>query len=401
MLFRGVKGTGTFLAIYERRSEVFLCVYLEGYFMEMIWNIRKAVETGVMSVAVSALMLAGCGGGGGGAGASAINNNFIAALTDGVGLRMVRLTANPAIATVVTATAHTSGSYEMVLNEKAWSGSTWQVASAAASAPGYNLNAAGTWVKDSEPMLFAAKTVDSITSEGETQTWLAVDLSGARIQAGQNFNLVDPAISGGSAVLSVGAVAIPSASAVYPAGSNAWIGIGLTYAQDFYSVSSYGMTMPAQTPAGKLASLNFSDAVNFTTDNPLCLGWTTLVYASSPATNTAHFNVYNAQVNCTAIAGGTTPSGSVDLTYQLARTQPVAVFANYTGSATNAFSYVSGTVVMPTFLALINGGVYHGSMYTAGTNKNVLMANGYTRQNGLLNKTAMDAAMAALGVPSF
>lgn len=367
--------------------------------MRIMRNVSKAAEAGVMIVAVFALMLAGCGGGGGSAGKSTISNDFIAALTDGVGLRALSLTTNPVEAMVVTATASTSGSYAMVINQKTRSGSSWQAASATAS--GYILSSAGVWVKDTEPMIFAAKTVDSITSEGEVQTWLAVDLSGAKIQAGKDYNLIDPAIGGGSAVLSVGALAIPSASAVYPAGSKAWIGINMTYSRDYYSVYAYGLTMPVQTPAGNLTSLNFSDAVSYTASNPLCLGGPRLVYVSSPATNMAHFDVYSDQGTCTAIAVGTTPTGSIDLTYKLARTQPVAEFANYNGPTTNWFSQVSGTVVMPTFLALINGRVYHGSMSPAGTNENVLMANGYMKQNGLLNKTAMDAVMAAVGAPSF
>ena len=365
--------------------------------MKVKRSVRKAVEIGVLVAAVSALMLAGCGGGGGSAGKSSVGNGFIAALTDGVGLRTLSLVANPTEATVLTATAVTSDTYEFVSNKKTWQGSSWQAASATVT--GYSLSLAGIWVNNTVSPRITSKTVDSITIEGEVLTMLAVDLSGARIQAGKDYNLIDPAISGGSAVINVGALAIPSASAVYPAGSKAWIGINQTYAQDEYSV--YYLAFSIQTPTAKLTSLNFSDAVSYTTSSPLCYGGIRLVYVSSPATDTARFDVYPSLSNCIAVSLGTISDGTVDITYKLARTQPVAEFSNYTGTGTSWFSDVSGTIVMPAFMALINGEVYHGTKVPAGTNENVLMANGNRKPTGLLNKTAMDAVMTAVGAPSF
>jgi hypothetical protein len=375
---------------------------IKGVVMKRLYVTRKAVEVGVMLAAVSTLVLVGCGGGGGSSAPAATTpNGFVAALTDGVGLRGLSLATNPVVATVVTGVPGASGSYTMRLDQKTWSGSVWHSFSATPS--GYNLYPSGAWVDDTVPATFTPGAADTIVIEGDAETWLAVDLAGATIKTGTTYNLVDPAITGGSAVISVGAMDnVTSTTAIYPAGSKAWIGINLTYGLDYYEV--YNITTPIQTPTptGNLTSLNFADANSYTSSNPLCYSGYTLVYSASPAANTARFDVYPS-ATCVAIPGGATRVGTVDMTYKTVRTQSIAEFSNYSGGTAGfgPFSHTSGTVVMPRFFALINGVVYSGLKWPAGTKENVLMANGYMKPTDLLNKTAMDAVVAAVGLSSF
>jgi hypothetical protein len=303
--------------------------------------------------------------------------------------------ASPAIATVVTATDGASSSYTMVRNRKTWNGSAWQPKSA--SATSYSLSSSGTWDDGTVSPIITANADGSITSNGENQVWMAVDLSGVKIKTGTTYNLVDPAITGGSAVINVGTMPIASTTATYPAGSRTWIGIKLTYVWDRYEV--YYLMLPMMTRAGNLTSLNFADVSSYTLSNPLCLGGFNLVYSSTPTANTATFNVY--QGGCAVIAGGTAIYGTVDLTYKTVRTQAVAEFSNYVGGPQATFIQTTGSIQMPSFLALINGTVWRGVKTPAGTNEDVLMANGFMTQAGLFNKTAMDEVMAQAGKPSF
>jgi hypothetical protein len=373
---------------------------LERYVMEMMRNLGKAAEAGVMLVGVSAMLLVGCGGGGssGATGGGAAPNAFIAALTDGVGLRSLTPATSPALATILTVTLGASGSYSMARVEKTWSGSAWQVKPATLTS--YYLNSSGTWVGNTVPVHVTANADGLVYPDGETEAWVAVDISGAKIKTGTTYNLVDPAISGGSAVISVGAIPVTSTTAIYPTGSTAWIGTKFTYVQDDYSV--YNLSKPIKSLAGNLTTLNFADASSYNASNPLCYGGVQLVYSAtqSATANTATFDVYWA-ATCDATAATTTKYGTVDLIYKTVRTQTVAEFSNYTGSFTGTFSQVSGSVVITYFPAPINGSVWSGDKTPAGTNQDVLMANGFMTQVGLLNKTAMDAVTTTVGLPSF
>jgi len=366
--------------------------------MRMMRNVGKAVEAGVILVAISTLLLVGCGGGGsaGSPSTGTAPNAFIAALTDGVGLRSLTPAASPVVATVVMATAGAAGTYTMALVPKTWTGAAWQAKPATVT--GYYLNSSGTWVEDSAIVPFTANADGLVYPDGEAEAWVAVDLSGAKIKTGTTYNLVDPAISGGSAVISVGAMPISSATATYPKGATAWIGTKFTYLQDDYSV--YNLSTPIKSLTGNLTTLNFADASSYNASNPLCFYSYQLVFsASQPATNTATFDVY--QSTCNASVTMTTKRGTVDLIYKTVRTQTVAEFSNYTGSLAGAFSQVSGSIVMPYFLAPIKGSVWNGDKTPAGTNEDVLMANGSMTQVGFLNKTAMDAVTTTVGLPSF
>lgn len=368
--------------------------------MEMMRNVGKAAGAGVMLVGVSAMLLVGCGGGGssGTTGGGAAPNAFIAALTDGVGLRSLTPATSPVVATILTVTPGASGSYSRALVEKTWSGSAWQAKPATLTS--YYLNSSGTWVGNTVPVHFTANADGLVYPDGEAEAWVAVDISGSKIKTGTTYNLVDPAISGGSAVISVGAIPVTSTTATYPPGSKAWIGTKFTYLQDSYSV--YNLSTPIKSLAGNLTTLNFADASSYNASNPLCYGGLQLVYSAtqSATANTATFDVYSA-ATCDANAASTMKHGTVDLIYKTVRTQTVAEFSNYQGSLSGWFSQVSGSIVMPNFLAPINGSVWRGQKTPAGTNQDVLMANGSMRLVGLLNKTAMDAVTTTVGLPAF
>ncbi len=371
--------------------------------MRMLCNVGKAVEAGLMLVAVSSLLLVGCGGGGGGgnAGVNTTTNAFITALTDGVGLRSLSLGASPVVATVNMATAGPAGSYTVTGSEKVLSGSAWQARASVVT--DYFLSASGTWVDNTAPSVLTPNGDGTVTVDGIIKgTLVAVDMSGKDLNAGASYNLVNPAISGGSAVVRVGAMPSIPPGSTYPAGSVAWITTGAGYLADYYSL---GVSAPLQvkTPAGNLTALNLADASSFTLSNPLCSVNVRLVYsATQPApANYARFDVYP-MTGCAAIAAGT-PDGTVDLTYKTVRTQPVAQFSNYTGSVANAwiFSIVAAGNVEPAFVAVVNGGVWPGYMFPAGTVGDLLVAASGSLQVSGFNKTAMDAITTAARLPNF
>lgn len=368
--------------------------------MKTMRNVGKAVEAGVMLVAVSALLLAGCGGGGGGSRTTATPNAFVTALTDGVGLRSLMLEASPVRATVVMATAGPSGSYSLSGTEKALNGNAWQTYTPVVT--DYFLSHTGTWYDNTTGD--ASVTVNSdgtLNADGDAVTMVSVDLSNANIKTGARYRLVNPAITGGSAVVSVGAMPISSASAVYPAGSTAWIGVGLVYSMDQYQVGA-GTSEQIKTPSGDLATLDFGAASTYISSNPLCLpSGAMLVYSvtqPAPTNNTAHFDVYLG--SCAAISSGTL-WGAVDLTYKTVLGQSIAQFSNYTGGLTGVFSETLGGVVEPAFVAVVNNKVRFGHVLPARSSLDAMNATRGTTGSANFNKTAMDAVTAAAGLPSF
>ncbi|MBI5891998.1 MAG: hypothetical protein HZB47_15230 [Nitrosomonadales bacterium] len=364
-------------------------------------NVVKAVEAGVLLGAVTTLLLVGCGGGGGGSSGSpastVVSNAFVSALTDGVGLRRLSLSASPVVATISIATAGASGSYMASDIGIELNGNTWQTRAQVVT--DYFLNSSGVWYDNTSEMPFTPNSDGTITVDGDKLTMVAVDLSGVTIKTGASYRLVNPAIAGGSAVINVGAMPISSASAVYPAGSTSWITTGLVYLTDQYHVGA-DSTQQIKTPTANLTALDFAGASTFTLSNPLCLPGEALVYsATQPATaNTARYDVYLG--SCAAVAGTATKWGTVDLAYKTVLTQSVAQFANYTGALAGVFTMSIGGVVYPAVVAVVNGGVWFGYMTPAGTATDVMSANVAT-QTGWLNKTAMDAVTTAAGLQNF
>ncbi len=404
----------------------------------------------VVAGAILSLLVAACGGGGGGTGSTVPGagpgNAYITALTTS-SLR----TFTPGYATVAfpgapsfLAIPPAGYIYGVTSNGKGWyTGTSSQlqlisnvwVTPAPVTYTWFVLNAAGSWVANPAPESYTPNadgtlTVNSVAAGVMTASMVPAALSGTALNVGTTITLPsNPAIPAASQVVPVGAApsvdangnvvpaasSVIAASAVYPAGSIEWVATGEVVAQDEYTISTFSTSTAnvMQTPAGPLAAMiTFAQASGYTAANPLCegnagIGGFEYVYTTPQpalAANTARFNVYTGP--CAAIGATNAYIGTVDFLFTTVRTQNMVLFGNFIPATVGGTNYFSPAIwgssfTFTTFIAAPgNGFVYQGYMFPKGLPLDLRTA--YSkRAYGQKNKTAMDAIMNAIPLPTF
>lgn len=383
----------------------------------------------VISLAPGSTVTAGTTGGG----TLTTAQGYIDQLT-GTGLHsvsrgMAASNGVPAIAAMaqsITATNNGDGTFSPLFTLKTLTAGSWVqtsssgagAANASSASPIYYLNGT-TWVANPVLIETDVPNADGSVAYSYNNGWRAaatfasVDLSGVKLSTGAPLNI---SFNGGTSFTAyLGALGVTAsfmdsngsvvnatipASATYPAGSVAWVKTSDATTQDWY----YALTdtyNTATSPTAAVTTLLFADASAYTIASPLCVHNLAFVYASPQpaglAANTARFDVYPAG---TCAANPTGSNGTMDITYSAGPTHTLAIPSNYIPALPGTPSPVQGAAGQVFFLAPVAGGVYGGYMTPAGY-QTVDPYSFPMLVRPMLNKTAMDAVMTAIGLPKF
>jgi hypothetical protein len=363
--------------------------------MELKRRVRQAIELAVFVSALPVLLL-GCGGGGGGTTSSDPNAGRMSGQfwteVEGAGLRIFYAgfsPSSPARGYLMTA-MFGGGKYTINQNEHQLRSTGWQAADNS-----YSLTASG-WLP--EPTSRVATATDATHfSGGETGLWnystviSTIDLSGMPIVAS----------SAVLAVTSMGYIsAVAPASAVYPAGSYEF-DLTSTYTQTdvgygLNAQSQWAVTTKAGT-ATPISQANFSDAgfaAHASISDPICFLNYGLVHTTG-TTYEVYWLVPDAPLSVdewpdclnSSIPGTAVPVGTMDMSIVMVNGTPIIRFTG----GTNSFASNPYANFLIGYLPSRNT-AYWGWVSSAGSG----VSTSYT-----LNKTAMDAALTAWGVPTF
>jgi hypothetical protein len=361
-----------------------------GNSMKLKSKLRLALELGLVTSALPLLLL-GCGGGGGGSGESGMmSGQFWTDLT-GTGLREFQA-GNAASGVYVlgyTTSANFSGGRYIV------TGTTQQLT---ASGVWSTLNTGDSYYLANNGWTLYPSSI-AITATDETHYSITDHLNRSGHGTITTINLSGTVIVASSAVPAIDhlgqASSVSPAFAFYPAGSYefdvAYSNSSMPEEYVLWGRPDFAVT----TIAGSITSANF-DAIHFaahaTTDNPICVNGMGLVYTGPGSTRYSAYaltlksgvaaDVHPTCLNA-SIASGASVLGTYDLTFTTLNTAPIVTFTNISGYSGFA-NYLMG---------VLSNTVYGGSKSPARAATNATTYG--------LNKTAMDAALQAWGVPVY
>lgn len=364
--------------------------------MKLKSKLRLALELCLITSALPLLLL-GCGGGGGsgGGGGGMMTGQFWSELTGAGGLREFQAGnfASGVLVLGYTTTANFSGGRYSV------SSTTQQLTASGVSGVWSTLNTGNQYYLANNGWTLYPSTV-VLTATDETHYSITDGVYGTAHGTITTINLSGTAIVASSAVPAIDhlghASSVLPASALYPNGSYEF-DVNFTNSSMPVEYMLWGSPdFAVTTKIIPITSANFN-ASGFVTHNvttdPICVNGIGLVYTGTGSTYDVYALVPNVvlaadvQPTClnASIAPGAVSLGKYDLTFTTLNTAPIVTFTYKPGTGSSSFAnYLIG---------LLSNTPYGGTVSLARP--------ATTSTTYGLNKTAMDAALTAWGVPTY